>query len=89
MSSENNPSFFTSLRFKYGLGLAVFLAIAGYVLWEEHEALILGNLQLILILGACVSMYLFMHRGHGHGHGKTVEGEGEDPANVDKKEVEK
>ena len=89
MSSENNPSFFTSLRFKYGLGLAVFLAIAGYFLWQEHEAHILGYLPLILILGACVSMYLFMHGGHGHGHGKTVEGEGEDPANVDKKAVEK
>ena len=89
MSSENNPSFFHSLRFRYGLGLAVFLAIAGYFLWEEHEAYILGILQLILILGACVSMYLFMHGGHGHGHGKTVEGEGEDPANVDNKAVEK
>ena len=76
MSSENNPSFFHSLRFRYGLGLAVFLAIAGYFLWEEHEALILGNLPLILILGACVGMLLFMHGGHGGGHGSHHDGSG-------------
>ena len=89
MSSENNPSFFHSLRFRYGLGLAVFLAIAGYFLWEEHEAHILGYLPLILVLGGCVGMHLFMHGRHGHGHGKTVEGKGEGPATVDKKAVEK
>ena len=76
MSSENNPSFFHSLRFRYGLGLAVFLAIAGYFLWEEHEAYILGILQLILILGACVGMHLFMHGGHGGGHGSHHDGSG-------------
>ncbi len=76
MSSENNPSFFHSLRFRYGLGLAVFLAIAGYFLWEEHEAHILGNLPLILILGACVGMHLFMHGGHGGGHGSHHDGSG-------------
>jgi len=76
VSSENNPSFFHSLRFRYGLGLAVFLAIAGYFLWEEHEAHILGNLPLILILGACVGMHLFMHGGHGGGHGSHHDGSG-------------
>ena len=77
MSSEHNPSFFHSLRFRYGLGLAVFLTIAGFFLWQEHEAHILGNLPLILILGACVGMHLFMHGGHGGGHGPHHDGEGE------------
>ncbi len=89
MSSKNNPSFFHSLRFRYGLGLLFFLVVAGFFLWEEHKVHILENSTLILILGACVGMHLFMHGGHGHGHGKTVEGEGESPATVDKKEVEK
>ena len=89
MSSENNSSIFTSLRFRYGLGLAFFLAIAGYFLWDQHQAHILGYLPLILILGACAGMHLFMHGGHGHGHdhGKTVNGDS--PATVDKNEVEK
>ncbi len=78
MSSENNPSFFHSLRFRYGLGLAVFLAIAGYFLWEEHEALILGSLPLILIIGACVGMPLFMRGGHGGRHGSHHDGSGKD-----------
>ena len=76
MSSTNNPSFFKSLRFRYGLGLVFFLAVGGYFLWQEHEAHILGNLPLILILGACVGMHLFMHGGHGGGHGSHDEGSG-------------
>jgi len=75
MSSENSPSFFHSLRFRYGLGLAFFLAVAGYFLWQEHEAHILGNLPLVLILGACVGMHFFMHGGHG-GHGSRHDGSG-------------
>jgi len=74
MSSENNPSFFHSLRFRYGLGLAVFLAAAGFFLWQEHEAHILGNLPLILILGACVGMHFFMHGGHGSHHDGSGKG---------------
>ncbi len=69
MAETNDLGFFHSLRFRYGLGLAVFLAVAGYFLWEEHEAHILGNLPLILLLGACVGMHSFMHGGHGGGHG--------------------
>ncbi len=76
MTESNGASFFASLRFRYGLGLAVFLAIAGYFLWEEHEVHILGNLPLILILGACVGMHLFMHGGHGGGHGSHHDGSG-------------
>jgi len=68
MSSEKNPSFFHSLRFRYGLGLLVFLAAAGFFLWEEHEAHIRGYLPLILILGLCGGMHFFMHGGHGKHH---------------------
>jgi hypothetical protein len=44
-----------------------FLAIAGYFLWQEHAAHILGYLPLILVLGLCVGMHFFMHGGHGGG----------------------
>ena len=70
MPETSNPGFFGSLRFRYGLGLLFFLAVGGYFLWEEHEAHILGNLPLILILGLCVGMHFFMHGGHGGGHGR-------------------
>ena len=85
--SENNPSFFQSLRFRYGLGLLFFLTVAGFFLWREHEAHILGNLPLILILGACLGMHFFIHGGHGHG--RAAEGEGESRAKVEKKGIEK
>ncbi len=87
MSGQNNPSFFQSLRFRYGVGLLFFLAVAGYFLWEEHEAHILENSVLILIVGACVGMHLFMHGGHGHG--RPLDGEGEGSANIDQKDGEK
>ncbi len=65
--SHINPSFFHSLRFRYGAGLVVFLIIGGYFLWQEHEAHILGYLPLILLFGVCIGMHFFMHGGHGHG----------------------
>ena len=68
MLETKGPGFFASLRFRYALGLLVFLAIAGFLLWEEHEAHILGYLPLVLFLGVCVGMHFFMHGGHG-GHG--------------------
>ena len=68
MVDVSGPGFLGSLRFRYGLGLLVFLAIAGFFLWQEHEAHILGYLPLLLLLGACVGMHFFMHGGHG-GHG--------------------
>ncbi len=67
MTKVDNSGFFASLRFRYGLGLLVFLLIGGYFLWEEHKAHILGYLPLILILGACAGMHFFMHGGHGGG----------------------
>jgi hypothetical protein len=48
------------------LPFVVFLAIAGYFLWTEHQAHVIQFLPWILVLG-CVSMHFFMHGGHGHG----------------------
>ncbi len=62
---RGNPG---SLRVRYGLTLLVFLAVAGFLLWEEHQAHILGSLPLLLLLGACVGMHFFMHGGHGREH---------------------
>ena len=73
MTETNNPSFFRSLRFRYGAVLVVFLAIAGFFLWQEHKAHIIGYGPVLLLLGACLGMHLFMHGshgGHGGGHGE-------------------
>ena len=57
-----------------------FLAIAGFLLFTEHRAHVLGILPFLLLL-VCPLMHLFMHHGHGghgdhvHGH-DTTEGEG-------------
>ena len=77
MPEASGPGFFSSLRFRYGLGLLVFLAVAGYFLWAEHQAHILGYLPLILILGLCLGMHFFMHGGHGGGHGPHDDESGE------------
>ena len=68
MTEAKKVGFLGSLRFKYGLGLLVFLAVAGFFLWKEHEAHILGALPLVLLLGVCGGMHFFMHGGHGGGH---------------------
>ena len=55
-------------RIPYWLGACVFLAVAGFLLWEEHRAHLLGVLPYVLLL-LCPVVHLFMHRGHGgHGH---------------------
>ncbi len=77
MPETSGSGFFASLRFRYGLGLLVFLAIAGFFLWEEHEAHIVGHLPLVLILGVCGGMHFFMHGGHGGGHGSHHDESGE------------
>ena len=62
------PSF---LRSRGGLVLIAFLAIAGYFLWTEHRAHLLGALSFLpwLLVLACPLLHIFMHGGHG-GHGK-------------------
>ena len=69
MSDSENQGSGKFFRSKYGLVLVGFLLIAGYFLWSEHEAHILGYLPLILILGLCIGMHFFMHGSHGGGHG--------------------
>ena len=80
MTRINDTGFFGSLRFRYGLALIGFLAAAGYLLWTEHEAHILGYPPLVLLFGACVGMHFFMHGGHGGNHGshrdESREGDG-------------
>ena len=49
------------------IAVCIFLAIAGFFLWEEHRAHLLGILP-YLLLAACPVVHLFMHRGHGHHH---------------------
>jgi hypothetical protein len=55
------------LRSPGGIVLMAFIAIAGFFLWQEHRAHLLGLLPYLLLL-ACPLMHIFMHRGHG-GHG--------------------
>jgi hypothetical protein len=49
------------------VGVCIFLAIAGFFLWEEHRAHLLGILP-YLLLAACPVVHLLMHRGHGGHH---------------------
>ena len=62
MNSEQYPWW----RSRSGLVFLGFAAIAGFFLWEEHKAHILGILPYALVL-LCPLMHLF-HGGHGdHG----------------------
>lgn len=62
MNSEQYPWW----RSRSGLVFLGFAAIAGFFLWEEHKAHILGVLPYALVL-LCPLMHLF-HGGHGdHG----------------------
>lgn len=68
--AQHETSGFRSFIFsRPGMVLLGFLAVAGYFLWEEHAAHILGYLPLLLILGLCVGMHFFMHGSHGGDHG--------------------
>jgi len=48
--------------------LAVFGGVAGWFLWVEHRAHVMGALPVLLLL-VCVVAHLWMHRGHGAAHG--------------------
>jgi len=55
-------------RSRYGWVLLGFLAIAGFFLFSEHQAHILGALPFVL-LALCPLLHLFHgHGGHGGGH---------------------
>jgi hypothetical protein len=64
--ADNNSQSGGWLRSRSGLVFFGFAAIAGFFLWEEHKAHLLGALPFVLFL-ACPLMHLF-HGGHG-GHG--------------------
>jgi hypothetical protein len=55
------------------VGICVFVAIAGFFLWEEHRAHVLGILP-YLLLAACPIVHLFMHGRHGGHHGHSPAG---------------
>ena len=55
--AANNP-------WRYWPALLVFAAVALFLLWEEHQAHLLGALPYLILL-LCPLMHLFMHRGHG------------------------
>lgn len=53
-------------RSRAGFAWIVLAAVAGWFLWAEHRAHLLGALPYLIIL-ACPLMHIFMHRGHHHG----------------------
>lgn len=78
MAQHETGGFRSFLFSRSGIVLLGFLAVAGFFLWEEHSAHILGYLPLILILGLCVGMHFFMHGSHGGDHGSHQDGPRED-----------
>lgn len=71
MTEEHDHKTTAFLRSRGGLVLIAFLVIAGYFLWTEHRAHLLGALSFLpwLLLLACPLLHFFMHGSHG-GHGK-------------------
>ncbi len=55
--AANNP-------WRFWPALVVFAAIALFLIWEEHQAHLLGVLPYLILL-LCPLLHLFMHRGHG------------------------
>lgn len=74
---------------KNKIAFVIFIIVAGYFLWTEHQAhvsMAIPYLPYLLIL-LCPLMHIFMHHGHGHGHGhensSDVMGTDPDPASGD------
>lgn len=65
-------------RLRFWLVLGAFLAVAGWLLWEEHRVHVLGALPWLILL-ACPLLHVFMHGGHGGhgGHGSHRKGGGD------------
>lgn len=53
-------------RSRSGLALIGFLLVAGFFLFTEHRAHLLGALPFLLV-ALCPLLHLFGHGGHGHG----------------------
>jgi len=71
MDNENRSFASGILLRPWIVSLIVFLLIALFFLWSEHEAHLIGALPLLLILGLCLGMHFFMHGSHpgGRHHG--------------------
>ena len=68
MSMEEHHNSNSWWRSRTGLAFIGFAAIAGFFLWTEHRAHLLGALPYLIFL-LCPLMHLF-HGGHGsHGNG--------------------
>jgi hypothetical protein len=66
-------------RSRFGIGWLVLAAVAGWFLWAEHRAHLLGAWPLLLVL-ACPVMHLFMHRGHHGSHQGSHDASAQPPA---------
>lgn len=64
-------------RSHYGIGFALFAAVALFFLLSEHRVHAMGALP-YLLLATLPLVHVFMHRGHRHGHG----GDHEDQARL-------
>lgn len=64
---QKRQGFFAS---RSNLVLLAFLAVGGFYLISEHWAHLVGAGPLLLLLGLCIGMHLFMHGGHA-GHGSS------------------
>ncbi len=73
LKTSDRPGGRDPLRLPFGIALVGFLAIAGFFLWTEHRAHLLGGLPWLLLL-ACPLLHFFMHRGHGDHHGESGHG---------------
>jgi hypothetical protein len=67
MEHDHDPGPTPFWRTRFGIGLLVLGAVAGYFLVTEHLAHLAGALPYLFLL-ACPLMHVFMHHGHGHGH---------------------
>jgi len=75
MNTEKNSGSDSWLRSRSGLAFLGFLAVAGFFLWEEHKAHLLGVLPYVLLM-LCPLLHLFHggHGGQGHNHGDNGDG---------------
>jgi hypothetical protein len=71
---HNNQNRNAGSRSKWAL--IGFLTVAGFFLFTEHRAHLLGILPYLLLL-ACLLMHLFMHHGHGNHAGHEGHGDGD------------
>lgn len=65
MTHDHDANDNRRFRLKANWVLIGFLAVAGFFLFTEHRAHVLGILPYLLLL-ACLLMHLFMHGGHGN-----------------------